>query len=184
TGGGRIRRHFRDDRARAPMSRAVLSLGSNLGDRLATLSAALGLLAAADVVPVALSPVFETDAVGGPEQPDYLNAIAIVETSRPPYELLDVAQAVESGLGRERSVRWGARTVDIDIVVFDDLVSDDPRLTLPHPRAAERAFVLVPWLLVEPDAVLPDGRRIDQLVRDLGSAGVRRRNDLNLELIV
>lgn len=162
------------------MSRAVLSLGSNIGDRLATLNAALAGLAAADVHIVAFSPVYETDPVGGPEQPDYLNAVVVVETDLSPYDLLEVTQGVEAALGRVRVERWGPRTVDIDIVSFDDLVSDDPRLTLPHPRAAERAFVLAPWHDVEPGAVLSDGRAVVAVLAGLGPAGVRSRADLVL----
>lgn len=163
------------------MSRAVLSIGSNLGDRLATMQSALALLAAAGVRTVAVSPVYETDPVGGPEQPDYLNAVVVAETELSPYELLDVVNAAEDGLGRKRSERWGPRTVDIDIVVFDDVVSHDASLTLPHPRVAERAFVIVPWSDVEPDAQLPGGLPIAQLRAEIDDAGVRRRDDLVLQ---
>jgi 2-amino-4-hydroxy-6-hydroxymethyldihydropteridine diphosphokinase len=163
------------------MSRAVLSLGSNLGDRAAALNAALAGLAAADVRIVAVSPVYETDPVGGPEQPDYLNAVAVVETDRAPYDLLELAQGVEAALGRVQVERWGPRTVDIDIVVYDDLLSDDPRLTLPHPLAAERAFVLVPWHDVEPAAELPDGRSVAAIVTAIDTAGVRLRDDVVLQ---
>lgn len=164
------------------MSRAVLSLGSNIGDRMAALNAALAGLAAADVRIVSVSPVYETDPVGGPAQPDYLNAVAVVETERAPYSLLAVAHGVEAALGRVRVERWGPRVVDIDIITYDDLVSADPRLTLPHPQAADRAFVLVPWLAVEPDAVLPGGRTVASLLAGLDAGGVRLRSDLVLAL--
>lgn len=164
------------------MSRAVLALGSNLGDRLGTLQAAVDLLAPAGVRVVALSAVYETAPVGGPEQPDYLNAVALADTDLAPGELLAVTQGIETGLGRERSQRWGARTVDIDIVAYDDLVSDDTRLTLPHPRAAERAFVLRPWLDVDPGAAVTAGRPIAALLAGLDASGVRLRSDLALRV--
>lgn len=159
----------------------MLALGSNLGDRVAALTAALAGLAAADIRVVAVSPAYETDPVGGPEQPAYLNAVVIVETELAPYDLLGFAQGVEAALGRVRVTRWGPRTVDIDIVVYDDLVSADPRLTLPHPLAAERAFVLAPWHDVEPAAVLPDGRRVAALLAGLDQDGVRLRADVVLQ---
>lgn len=162
------------------MSRAVVSLGSNMGDRAAALNAALAGIAAADVRIVAVSPAYETAPVGGPDQPDYLNAVALVETNLAPYDLLEVVHGVEDALGRVRVERWGPRTVDLDILVYDDLVSDDPRLTLPHPLAAERAFVLVPWHDVEPTAVLPDGRTIAALLAGLDAGGVRPRPDIVL----
>jgi 2-amino-4-hydroxy-6-hydroxymethyldihydropteridine diphosphokinase len=164
------------------VSRAVLSLGSNLGDRLANLTAALRLLADAGVRPVSVSAVYETAAVGGPEQPDYLNAVTIAETQLSPYDVLDAVHAVEEALGRERLERWGPRTVDVDIVAFDGFVSGDERLTLPHPRAAERAFVLAPWLDVDPGAALPDGRSVAVLLAAIGTGGVRRREDLGIDV--
>jgi 2-amino-4-hydroxy-6-hydroxymethyldihydropteridine diphosphokinase len=94
--------------------------------------------------------------------------------------ILRIAHDLEDTLGRVRLERWGPRTVDIDIVVYDGVVSDDPRLTLPHPRAATRAFVLAPWCDVDPAAALPDGRRAADLLAELGSGGVRRRDDLVL----
>jgi 2-amino-4-hydroxy-6-hydroxymethyldihydropteridine diphosphokinase len=164
------------------MTRAVLSLGSNLGDREAALNAALAGLSAADVRIVAVSPAYETEYVGGSEpQPDYLNAVAVVETDKAPYDLLEVAQGVEAALGRVRVERWGPRTVDIDIVVYDDLVSEDPRLMLPHPLAADRAFVLVPWHDVEPSAALPDGRSVESMLDQLETQGVRLRDDVVLQ---
>ena len=165
---------------------AVIALGANLGDRLATLQAALDELAAAGLDVVAVSRVYETDPVGGPEQPAYLNAVAIVAGEPEPRALLDLLHEVEHAHGRTREVRWGARTLDLDIVAIvdehaDSVRSDDPDLTLPHPRAHERAFVLVPWLDADPHAKLDagDGARpvaalLDALDRDaLDSDGVR-----------
>ncbi len=131
----------------------MLSLGSNLGDRLAHLQQAVDELASAGDV-AAVSPVYSTVPVGGPEQPDYLNAVVLLDTELHADELLEVCHYLEDQAGRIRDERWGPRTLDIDIVVFGDVVSDDPALTLPHPRAAERAFVLRPWLDVDPTAFL------------------------------
>lgn len=147
-----------------PYTRSVLALGSNLGERNDTLSGAVAdLVDRPEVRLVAVSPVVQTKAVGGPEgQPDFLNMVIIVETSLPPLELLRHCQAVENKHLRVREVRWGPRTLDVDIIAYGDVVSSDPALTLPHPRAAERAFVLYPWSLIEPAAML-DGQRVGEL---------------------
>ena len=154
------------------MTRVVLALGSNLGDRLASLQSAVDLLAEAPSMSVlAVSAVYETDPVGGPDQPDYLNAVVAVDTPLAPADVLAVTQGIESALGRVRDERWGARVIDIDVVDYDGVVSDDPALTLPHPRALERAFVVVPWSEV-------DDRRLPAV----DASGVRRRADLSLRV--
>ncbi len=161
----------------------VLALGSNLGDRLATLQRAVDELAATpglDVVTV--SPVYETAPVGGPEQPDYLNAVVLAETSRPAGDLLRRAQEIEAAAQRRRDVRWGPRTLDIDVIVYGDETSGDPALTLPHPRAHERAFVLAPWHDADPAAELPGHGRIAGLLAALPRPGVRRRDDVALRI--
>lgn len=150
----------------------VLSLGSNLGDRQAHLRAGLEVIAQ-HVALRAVSPLYETDPVGGPSQPAYLNCIAVVDVDDP-QEALHAAHAAEETRGRLRSTRWGPRTLDVDVISVDALVVDDPRLTLPHPRAHERAFVLAPWLDVDPDAVLPGRGQVRTLLRRLGRSGVRR----------
>ena len=159
------------------MTRAVVSLGSNLGDRLAHLQGGLDLLAREGVVIVAVSGVYETAPVGGPEQGDFLNAVALVESPMTATELLAACQRVEAARARVREVHWGPRTLDIDIVWAQGVVSDDAALTLPHPRAHERAFVCVPWLEVDPDAALPQG---PVAALDLDRTGVVRRDDLML----
>lgn len=132
--------------------RAFLGLGSNLGDREANLRRAVELLGAAGRIRVVrTSSLYETDPVG-PPQPDYLNAVAEVATTRSPRELLDVALDVERELGRVRDERWGPRTVDVDVLVYGDERIDEPGLTVPHPRMHERAFVLVPLRELDPDA--------------------------------
>jgi 2-amino-4-hydroxy-6-hydroxymethyldihydropteridine diphosphokinase len=134
-----------------------LGLGANLGDRLSALQHAIDLLAAEPGISVRrTSRVWETDPVGGPQQPDFLNVVAEIETTLEPLDLLRVVNRVEAALGRTRDVRWGPRTIDIDILLIDDLTIDDDRLTVPHPRMHQRAFVVMPLLELLPDPVLPD----------------------------
>ena len=137
---------------------AVLALGSNLGESETTLEQAaadLVHLSAGAVRLVRASGLYVTEPVGGPaDQPDYINAVLEVRTSLDPYALLALCQQVEAHHHRVRLVRWGPRTLDIDVISYDDLVSDDPVLTLPHPRAHQRAFVLSPWLMAQPKAEL------------------------------
>jgi len=155
--------------------RAVLAVGSNLGDRLGTLQecvTAIGRLPDTDVL--AISPVYETDPVGGPAQPDYLNAVLVVETGLRPGELLDAAHRIEADFGRVRAERFGPRTLDIDIISYAGELSDDPVLTLPHPRAHERAFVLAPWHDVDAHAELPGRGPVSDLLAGLDGHGVRR----------
>jgi 2-amino-4-hydroxy-6-hydroxymethyldihydropteridine diphosphokinase len=155
--------------------RAVLSLGSNLGDRLGTLQGCvqvIGQLPDTDVL--AISPVYQTAPVGGPAQPDYLNAVLIAATGLRPQDLLAAAHRIEADFGRVRAERFGPRTLDIDIVSYDALVSSDPELTLPHPRAHERAFVLVPWHDIDPAAELPGLGPVSALLAGLGRGGVRQ----------
>jgi 2-amino-4-hydroxy-6-hydroxymethyldihydropteridine diphosphokinase len=157
------------------MSRAVLSLGANLGDRAATVRAAMTALEVNGLV--ARSVLYETPPWGPVEQPPYLNAVAIVRGPRDAVGWLALAHELEQAAGRTREVRWGARTLDVDVVTVtgDDgvpVLSDDPVLTLPHPRAHERAFVLVPWLSLEPAAVLPGHGPIAGLLGALPPADV------------
>jgi 2-amino-4-hydroxy-6-hydroxymethyldihydropteridine diphosphokinase len=140
---------------------AFLGLGSNLGDRLANLQAAVDALQTEPGLRVtASSRVWETTPLGGPPQPDYLNAAIRVEADLSARDLLDAARRVESRLGRVRKERWGARTLDVDILLYDEEQIDEPDLVVPHPRMTERAFVLLPLLELDPDPVLPDGRRL------------------------
>jgi 2-amino-4-hydroxy-6-hydroxymethyldihydropteridine diphosphokinase len=161
--------------------RVVLSLGSNQGDRLALLQGAVETLAdTPDFEVVALSAVYETDPVGGPEQSDFLNAIVIGEGPQSPRTLLERALAVEDAYDRVRNIRWGPRTLDVDVIAVGDLTVDEDDLQVPHPRAAERAFVLVPWLEADPDAVVPGAGKVAELLAGLDTTGVRERPDLVL----
>ncbi|WP_336323376.1 2-amino-4-hydroxy-6-hydroxymethyldihydropteridine diphosphokinase [Streptomyces lavendofoliae] len=165
--------------------RAVLSLGSNLGNRLETLQGAIDALEDTPGVRVkAVSPVYETEpwGVDPGSQPSYFNAVVLLKTTLPPASLLERAHAVEEAFHRVRDERWGARTIDVDIVAYADVVSDDPALTLPHPRAHERAFVLAPWHDVEPAAQLPGVGAVAELLGGVGREGVLPRADLELRL--
>ena len=139
------------------MTRAYLGLGSNLGDRAAHLQFGLDGLAARAGRVVAISPVYETQPVGGPAQPDYLNAVVAIETECSPRELLGIAKALEAEAGREPpdpTKRWGPRPLDIDILMVGDQRVDEPDLVVPHPRIHQRAFVLAPLADVAPELVV------------------------------
>jgi 2-amino-4-hydroxy-6-hydroxymethyldihydropteridine diphosphokinase len=155
------------------MTRVAASLGANLGDRLAALQYAVDILAEVGTV-VAVSDVYETDPVGGPEQPDYYNAVTVLDTDAAPLEVLAAAQRAEQGRGRTREIRWGARTLDVDVLAYGQRTSADPVLTLPHPRALERAFVLVPWAQIDPTFRLPDGRTVAEVAALVPADGIRR----------
>ncbi|MCP2257922.1 2-amino-4-hydroxy-6-hydroxymethyldihydropteridine diphosphokinase [Streptoalloteichus tenebrarius] len=163
------------------MTRAVLSVGSNLGDRVGHLRLALETLGPAVR---AVSPVYETAPWGPVPQDDYLNAVVVVDDPEVTARgWLERAWACERAAGRTRDVRWGPRTLDVDVVHVEGVVSDEPELVLPHPRAHERAFVLRPWLDVEPTAELPGHGPVAALLAALPEderAGVRRRDDLAL----
>jgi 2-amino-4-hydroxy-6-hydroxymethyldihydropteridine diphosphokinase len=153
------------------MTRAALALGANLGDPRATLRAAVaGLSKNAEVAVERVSSLWRTAAVGGPEQPDYLNAVVLVDTDLDGAALLDLAHALEDAAGRVREVRWGPRTLDVDLLAVGDQRSDDPELTLPHPRAHERSFVLDPWAEVDPGFVLAPARGPARTVADWASS--------------
>ncbi|MER6993315.1 2-amino-4-hydroxy-6-hydroxymethyldihydropteridine diphosphokinase [Saccharopolyspora hirsuta] len=163
------------------MSRAVLSLGSNLGDRLGYLR--LAVEGFSDVL-VAASPVYETAPWGVTDQPDFLNAVLIVESPElDEWGWLRRGQRLEQEAERRREQRWGPRTLDVDVVSVDDVRSEDPELLLPHPGTPSRATVLIPWLAVDPDAVLPGRGRVAELLAALPAgeiADVHLRSDLSL----
>jgi len=166
-----------------PIRPAVIGLGSNVGDRLANLQGAIDALAdTPDVHVVAVSSVYETVPVGAPEDsPSFLNAVMLADTTLSVTTLLDRAMAVESAFGRERAEPNAPRTLDVDLIVVGDRLSETDELVLPHPRAHERAFVLVPWLEIDGHAQIPGKGKIADLLSDLDSSGVVRRGDLELE---
>lgn len=151
------------------MATVFIALGSNLGDRAAHLRYALRALS--DAVEVErVSRFYETDPVGFLDQPRFLNAVLRGRTDLAPRDVLALLLRVEGEAGRVRTLRWGPRTLDLDLLLYDDLVLDSPELTLPHPRMAERAFVLVPLLEVWPDARLPDGTGLRGVAETLPDA--------------
>ena len=155
--------------------RTVIAMGSNLGDRLDYLQGGLdGLFDTPRIKFLAVSPVYQTAPVGGPEQPDYLNAVVIAETSMPAQAVLERCLSLEDAFGRVRDERWGPRTLDLDLIIYGDEVSNSPGLTLPHPRAHERAFVLAPWHDADPQAQLPGYGPVADLLAALGTDGIVR----------
>lgn len=167
---------FPAPRPARPESVAVVALGSNLGDRHATIRAAGERIARLPLVSdVRLSRLFETVALRldgpDPDAPGYVNAVALVTTRLAPEILLGMLHAIEDENGRERRERWGDRTLDLDLIAYGDVVSDDPHLQLPHPRAGERLFVLDPWLDVDPEAELLGHGRVADLAAELHARG-------------
>nr|WP_300148559.1 2-amino-4-hydroxy-6-hydroxymethyldihydropteridine diphosphokinase [Propionicimonas sp.] len=166
----------------APLRVAVFSLGSNLGDRLDYLQGAVNALRATPGLKITgISSVYETTPVGNVDQPDFLNLVVVTESTLASMVMLERALAIEDAFARVRLVPQGPRTVDVDLIAVGDRVLNGEHLTLPHPRAHERAFVLVPWHEVEPDAELVGHGRIADLLTDLDASGVRRRDDLRID---
>lgn len=158
------------------MSRAVLSLGSNIGDRTAHLGTAVRSLGR---TVRAVSSIYRTPPWGGVEQPDFYNIVVIAEDDgADPHAWWQRCQSLEQAAGRERTIRWGPRTLDADVILVEvhghAVISDEPELILPHPRAAERAFVLKPWVEVDPGAELPGAGSIADLLDELDTAGITR----------
>ncbi len=170
-----------------PIRRAVLSLGANLGERLTSLQGAVHALAdTPDVWVTGVSPVYETEPVDCPPgSEDFLNAVVLIDTTLAASRLLDRAHAIEDAFGRERGdgIEVNApRTLDVDVIVVGDRRADDDSLRLPHPRAHERAFVLQPWVDLEPDAVLPDHGPIVDLLQQTDRSGLKLREDATLQV--
>lgn len=168
-----------------PIRRVVLALGSNLGERMASLQGAVDALAdTPDLWVTGVSPVYETEPVDAPDgSKNFLNAVVLADTTLAAHRLLDRALAIEDAFERERTdVLNAPRTLDVDLIVVGDRRSDTDSLRLPHPRAAERAFVLQPWYDLEPDAVFPDRGPIAELLEQVKDQPVTRRDDLTLEV--
>lgn len=168
-----------------PIRRAVLALGSNLGERMASLQGAVNAIAdTPDVWITGVSPVYETEPVDcPPEAKSYLNAVVLIDTTLAASRLMDRALAIEDAFDRERSeVKNAPRTLDVDLIVVGDRRSDEEFLRLPHPRATERAFVLRPWLDVDPGAEFPDLGPVSALLEKTDQDGIALRADLVLEV--
>lgn len=146
--------------------KAVVALGANIGNPKEQMDLALAMLKEATEV-TAISSYYVTKPVGGPEQPDYINAVCILESDLPALDLLSLLHGIEKSLGRERIEKWGPRTIDLDLIQYGGLLSKAEELELPHPRAFERRFVLEPWHEIEPDAVLLTHGRISELLAQL-----------------
>ncbi|MCR4513364.1 2-amino-4-hydroxy-6-hydroxymethyldihydropteridine diphosphokinase [Aeromicrobium sp. 50.2.37] len=167
-----------------PIRQAVIAIGSNLGDRLNRLQGAVSALEdTPEVQVVTVSSVYETEPVGTPDGSGaFLNAVVLLDTTLTVHTLLDRAHAIEDAFGRERSEPGAPRTLDVDLVVVGDRIADDETLTLPHPRAHERGFVLVPWLEIDPEGEIPGKGFVADLVGDVDTTGVVRREDLEILL--
>ena len=146
--------------------KAVVALGANIGNPSEQMNLAIAMLKEATEV-IAISSFYTTKPVGGPEQPDYINAVCILESELPALDLLSLLQGIEKSLGRERIERWGPRTIDLDLIEYGSLLSKAEELELPHPRAHERRFVIEPWHEIEPDAVLLTHGKISELLAQL-----------------
>jgi 2-amino-4-hydroxy-6-hydroxymethyldihydropteridine diphosphokinase len=167
-----------------PIRQALIAVGSNLGERLQRLQGAVAAIEdTPEVTIVAISSVYETEPVDAPEgSPNYLNAVVLIDTTLTVHQLLDRALAIEDAFGRDRSVKNAPRTLDVDLIVVGQRVCDDDRLTLPHPRAHDRAFVLVPWLEVDPEGEIPGYGFVADLLSGVDQRGVRKREDLEILL--
>ncbi|MCW2800448.1 MAG: folK [Aeromicrobium sp.] len=167
-----------------PIRQAVLAIGSNLGDRHGNLQGGVSALEdTPEVTIVAISSVYETEAVGGPaESGKFLNAVVLIDTTLTVHTLLDRALAIEDAFGRERSEIGAPRTLDVDLIVVGDRVANDEQLILPHPRAHERGFVLVPWLEIDPEGEIPGHGFAADLIGDIDTSTVHKREDLEIIL--
>lgn len=167
-----------------PIRQAVLSIGSNLGDRIGRLQGAVAALEdTPEVTVVAVSSVYETEPVGAPEgSGKFLNAVVLIDTTLTVRTLLERALAIEAAFGRERYEPGAPRTLDVDIIVVGERIANDDNLILPHPRAHERGFVLVPWAEIDPEGEIPGRGFVLDLVESVDSSGVLRREDLEIIL--
>jgi 2-amino-4-hydroxy-6-hydroxymethyldihydropteridine diphosphokinase len=146
--------------------KAVIALGANIGDPKAQMDLAVAMLHEATEV-ISVSKYFSTKPVSDIEQPDYLNAVCIVESELPALDLLSLLHGIEKALGRERLEKWGPRTIDLDLIQYGSLMSSADELKLPHPRAHERRFVLEPWVSIDPEAILLTHGKISELLVQL-----------------
>ena len=162
------------------MSRAYLGLGTNMGDRLDYLNKACDLLEQNEnVLSLKKSNLYETKAWGYTDQADFLNMCVEIETSLAPYDLLSICQDIENKLDRVRVIRWGPRTIDVDVLFYDDIVSDDEKLLIPHPRIKERAFVLVPLMDLNKELIIDD-KNISYYLSKLNKEEIEEVKEINI----
>jgi 2-amino-4-hydroxy-6-hydroxymethyldihydropteridine diphosphokinase len=146
--------------------KAVIALGANIGDPKAQMDLAVAMLREATEL-ISVSEYFSTKPISDIEQPDYLNAVCIVESELPALDLLSLLHGIEKALGRQRLEKWGPRTIDLDLIQYGSLLSSADELKLPHPRAHERRFVLEPWISIDPEAILLTHGKISELLVQL-----------------
>jgi 2-amino-4-hydroxy-6-hydroxymethyldihydropteridine diphosphokinase len=163
------------------MTKVTLSLGSNIGERFQHLQTAVTKINQNKKISNVLSSsVYETKPVGGPEQDNFLNAVICLDTELTPFELLEFTQKIENEAERIREVRWGPRTLDIDVLVYGKTVIDSEVLSIPHPRISERAFVIIPWLEIEPTAQIPNIGLLKDLKNRITYSDVQLNSDMKL----
>ncbi|WP_332641905.1 2-amino-4-hydroxy-6-hydroxymethyldihydropteridine diphosphokinase [Aeromicrobium sp.] len=167
-----------------PIRQAVLAFGSNLGDRHGKLQGGVSALEdTPEVTVVGISSVYETEPIGATDGSDkFLNAVVLIDTTLTVHTLLDRALAIEDAFGRERSEPGAPRTLDVDVIIVGDRIADDEQLILPHPRAHERGFVLVPWLEIDPEGEIPGKGFVADLISGVDISGVTKREDLEIIL--
>lgn len=167
-----------------PIRQAVVAFGSNMGDRHGRIQGGVSTLEdTPEVTVVAISSVYETEPIGAPDGSDkFLNAVVLIDTTLTVHTLLDRALAIEDAFGRERSEPGAPRTLDVDLIVVGDRIADDEQLILPHPRAHERGFVLVPWLEIDPEGEIPGKGFVADLISGVDTSGVSKREDLEIIL--
>lgn len=167
-----------------PIRQAVLAFGSNMGDRHGRIQGGVSTLEdTPEVTVVAISSVYETEPIGATDGSDkFLNAVVLIDTTLTVHTLLDRALAIEDAFGRERSEPGAPRTLDVDLIIVGDRIADDEQLVLPHPRAHERGFVLVPWLEIDPEGEIPGKGFVADLISGVDTTGVIKREDLEIIL--
>ncbi|MFZ5969376.1 MAG: 2-amino-4-hydroxy-6-hydroxymethyldihydropteridine diphosphokinase [Bacillota bacterium] len=156
------------------MAKAYLGIGGNIGDRMKNIEETISMLKShGEIEVIRISSVYETEPVGYVDQDAFLNIVVEIGTTLDPYDLLDYCHVIEGTLKRERLIRWGPRTIDVDILLYEGFISDDEKLIVPHPRMLERAFVMIPLYEIAPDMVI-DGKDVREVVEGLKTETVKR----------
>jgi 2-amino-4-hydroxy-6-hydroxymethyldihydropteridine diphosphokinase len=162
------------------MNTAYIALGANLGNPLSQLNQAIALLNTTPHISViTAASIYQSTAIGPGEQPDYLNSVVHITTMLSPDDLLAALHTIETNLGRVRTVSWGARTLDLDLLLYDQFTSTTLELTVPHPRMCERNFVIYPLLEITTALILPNGLSVETIAQKLVNVGIQRKNSFN-----